>query len=472
MISKLQLKNFKCWQDTGPIDMAPLTVLFGCNSSGKSSIGQFLMLLKQSAASADRGTVFLPGTDATPVDVGQPSDMLFGGDLDRTLGFEYRWTIGEVLDFEDASKAKGGKYSFDEIDFRGDYRLGEPKKQIFEVHDFQYELFHGGRHILKVGLEKKRGSQASKRPSYKLSESEYKFTHTQGRPQDINSPIRFYGFPDEAVAYYQNASFLQLLNFRHESMLSSVFYLGPLRTKAKRLYTRVGWVPPSVGDYGGDAIEAILSARDEGRRINLKYRSPMIGFEGLIAKCLKKMELIEDFQVEQIPGRQDYEVKVMTQGSGHWVNIPDVGVGVSQVLPVIVEMFYAPPGSTIIMEQPELHLHPRAQAGLADVMIDAIRARQDEKDRNIQLIIETHSEHFLLRLQRRIAEDALKEDELRAYFLYMKNGEASLERLNINLYGDAVNWPKGFFGDKDGDIIFRTKAGLVKRRMQLQRAGS
>ena len=125
-------------------------------------------------------------------------------------------------------------------------------------------------------------------------------------------------------------------------------------------------------------------------------------FQEIIAWKLKQMGLIEEFRVTPISKqRQEYEVGIRTKGSRDWVDLPDVGFGISQVLPVLVQCFYAPAGSIVVMEQPEIHLHPRAQSALADVMIDVIKSREWGADRNIQLIVETHSEHFLRRLQRR-----------------------------------------------------------------------
>ncbi len=77
----------------------------------------------------------------------------------------------------------------------------------------------------------------------------------------------------------------------------------------------------------------------------------------------RKWAWIEEFNVKVISKqRQDYEVKVRTKGSEDWVDLPDVGFGISQVLPVLVQCFYAPAGSIILMEQPEIHLHPSAQS--------------------------------------------------------------------------------------------------------------
>jgi predicted ATPase len=118
------------------------------------------------------------------------------------------------------------------------------------------------------------------------------------------------------------------------------------------------------------------------------------------------------------------------------------------------------------MEQPEIHLHPSAQSALADVMIDVINSRENGKDRKIQLIIETHSEHFLRRLQRRIAEDAVHQKKVSAYFANITKTPATLEPLQIDIFGNIQNWPKNFFGDEMGDITAQAKAAMRKQIRQ------
>ncbi len=410
MINNLQIKNFKGWKDTGNIKLAPLTVLFGANSSGKSSIGQFLMLLKQSVESSDRKSVFFTGNEDTAVDLGLPSDLVFNRNKKNEISFSYDWSLEKELKIEDSLHEK--KYLADRIRFSSNVKIAEDEGQNAEVREFEYRLWDARRNRdIVVGLRKKE-KNGNQRKGYELLYENYEFVRSRGRSWDITSPVRFYGFPDETLAYYQNADFLQTINLFHERLFSSVYYLGPLRKQAKRLYTWMGRIPDSVGYLGEEAIPAILAAESENRMINLKTRSRRKPFKVVIAEMLKKMSLVEDFKVERISEhRQDYDVKVRTKGSDNWVDIPDVGIGVSQVLPVIVELFYAPPGSVIIMEQPELHLHPSAQAGLADVVIDAIRAKENYENRGIQLLIETHSEHFLRRLQRRLAEENLKPEE-------------------------------------------------------------
>jgi predicted ATPase len=214
-----------------------------------------------------------------------------------------------------------------------------------------------------------------------------------------------------------------------------------------------------------NTVAAILSARN--RKISLGYKRQAKPFEAIIALKLTEMGLIEEFKVNSISEqRQEYEVKVRVKGSKDWVDLPDVGFGISQVLPVLVQCFYAPPGSIILMEQPEIHLHPNAQSALADVMIDVINSKENGADRNIQLIIETHSEHFLRRLQRRIAEDTIPQEKVSAYFADITKTPSTLESLKIDSYGNIRNWPENFFGDEMGDIMEQAKAAMKKRMNQ------
>ena len=178
--------------------------------------------------------------------------------------------------------------------------------------------------------------------------------------------------------------------------------------------------------------------------------------------------MIESFTVDQV-SEQLYKVKVCAKGSKDGVDLPDVGFGVSQVLPVLVECFYAPPGSTILMEQPEIHLHPSAQSALADVMIDVINSRENGADRNIQLIIETHSERFLRRLQRRIAENIVSQEKVSDYFANITKTPATLDPLQIDIFGNIKNWPENFFGDEMGDITGQAHAAMKKRIEQCDR---
>ena len=140
------------------------------------------------------------------------------------------------------------------------------------------------------------------------------------------------------------------------------------------------------------------------------------------------------------------------------VLITDVGFGVSQILPVLALCYYVPEGSIILLEQPEIHLHPAVQAGLADVFVDAIRTRK------VQIIVESHSEHLLRRLQLHLAKEAIAPKDTALYFCEMANGRSILTHLDVDPYGSITNWPKDFFGDAFGEMAEMTRAAIKRKK--------
>lgn len=171
-------------------------------------------------------------------------------------------------------------------------------------------------------------------------------------------------------------------------------------------------------------------------------------------------------------GRKEYEVLVKTHAKAPEVKITDVGFGISQVLPALVQAFYCPPHSTVWMEQPEIHLHPQVQAELADVFISATQAREGGKARDVQLIVESHSEHFLNRLQRRVAEGQVKPEDVAVYFCRRAGSVTELEPLRLNMFGEIENWPENFFGDEMADIAGRTLAAMRRKKEISQQGGA
>ena len=452
MLKNLRIRNFKGWSDTGEIKMSPITLFFGTNSSGKSSIGQFLMMLKQTAESQDRKAVFFPGNDKSPVELGSFKEMVFQRNPKNKISFKYDWSFTPALNFKDPNGEN--TYEGEQLGFEAEISLDATNQQTLSVEKFKYTFGT----TLSVEMQK----VPEKKLEYKVDAYGYNLVKKIQRQWPIKAPYKFYAFPEEAIAYHQNADFVQELTLQHEKLFRSIFYLGPFRTKALRLYSWSGMEPESVGNVGENTVPSILAAKR--RKIGLGYKIPVKAFQEIIAQKLKDMGLIDEFKVEPISDkRQEYDVKVRSRGSKDFVDLPDVGFGVSQVLPVLVQCFYAPPNSIIIMEQPEIHLHPSAQAALADVLIEVIKSKQDGKDRNIQLIIETHSEHFLRRLQRRIAEDTISRDKVSAYFANTSTYPTKLEQLEIDLFGNIQNWPEHFFGDDAGDIAGQAKAAIKKR---------
>ncbi|MFO0726481.1 MAG: DUF3696 domain-containing protein [Myxococcota bacterium] len=451
MLTKLRIKNFKAWKDTGEIRLAPLTVLFGTNSSGKSSLGHLLLALKQTAASTDRRRALHTGDETSLIDLGTFVECLHRRDRKARLQFDLEWSA--KLKVHDPLRT-GASYVGTTLSL--DTTLSASSQDQPEVERIAYALRHDDAPVLSATLKRSDGGKWS------LDAKPYKLVHAVGRKWPVEGPDKFYRVSERSLARYQNADFLAEFALEVERNLGALSYLGPLRDHPHRIYTWSGNTPPDVGKKGESTIAAILAAK--GRQLNRGGKQHYQAFEQLIASELVSLGVIESFQVRQTAaGRKDYEVSVKTRGGLVEVALPDVGFGVSQVLPAVVQAFYCPPDSTVWMEQPEIHLHPQVQAELADRFITAIRARERGRDRSTQLIIETHSEHFLNRLQRRIAEKVIEPKDVAIYFAKTSSEGAELEELQINEYGDITNWPENFFGDEMGDIVARTSAAAQRR---------
>ncbi|MBP7778698.1 MAG: DUF3696 domain-containing protein [Acidobacteria bacterium] len=454
MLTKLRIENFKAWKDTGEVRVAPLTVLFGANSVGKSSLGHLLLALKQTASSADRRRALHTGDESSLIDLGTFIETLHGHDKKAVLQFSLEWTIPggiEVHNPLDRSQV----YRGDRLELASTIAAGPNEQPL--VRTVRYQLRAEDEVVLKATLSRE-GNRVQ------LSTAPYKLVHAVGRKWPLDPPEKYYRISEHSLARFQNADFLASFALEVERTLASLSYLGSLREHPRRTYGWAGNTPETVGAKGEYAIACILAAEASGRKLNRGKRKRQQSFTPFIAQWLVDLGVIDSFTVRPTaPGRKDYEVKVKTRGGLTAVALPDVGFGVSQVLPALVQAFYCAAESIVWIEQPEIHLHPQVQAELADVFISAVQAYEHGRPRNVQLIVETHSEHFLNRLQRRIAEEALRPDDVAIYFARRTTKGAELEELKVNWLGDITNWPENFFGDEMGDIVARTEAASKRR---------
>lgn len=466
MLNKIRIQNFKCWKDTGDIRLAPLTLLFGANSSGKSSIGQFLMMLKQTVDSPDQKTPLFVGHKNTAVNLGSYFDIIHNRDKDNAIRFMYQWDLDSPVAIRDTET--DDNYLIEEMRFDAEIKIVNHGNNTIYVDRFNYafpqtDAKSKGKLQPEIGMQR----ESQDKNEYIIGTKGIELKRNVGRAWSLGAPIKYYGFPAEVEAYHRNAGFVRDLNLANERLFRRIYYLGPLRISAERTYPWTGTAPDSVGYNGENTISALLAAQN--RKLNFGIKMKRHPFQEVIAIQLKKMGLIDDFKMQLISERRmEYEVKIKTKGTNSYVDLPDVGFGISQVLPVLTQIFYAPENSIIIMEQPEIHLHPSAQSVLADVMIEALNSTENGKARNIQLIIESHSEHFLRRLQRRIAENtktnkSIGKHDIAVYFSESGDNGAKLHALDVDEFGSILNWPENFFGDEMADIIAQSKAILSRR---------
>ena len=413
MITELRAQNFKSWEDTGALHLAPLTGLFGANSSGKTSILQVLLMLKQTVERPpDWNEPLYFGDEESLVNLGSFDDVIYQHRTDLSLYVSVSWKLLEKLTIDE--------YEFDTLSF--DFNLSQERIESFnyrtDEHPFVIELLSDGR-------------------EYKV------FTRHSRDP--VESLFRCYGIRDGLL---RTQRFFSGLEKAFENLFSRIRYLGPLREYPRPHYAWEGKHPKGVGHYGEDMVSALFSGRIQ-----------LLSIDEQILKWLQRLELIDSYRLHPVPDTEkDYEFRVKKYKDGPEVRLTDVGFGVSQVLPVLILCYYAPEGSILILEQPEAHLHPKVQADLADVLIDVV------KNRNVQIILESHSEHLLLRLMRRIAEEQISVDKTAFYACQIDNGTSAIEPLKMDEYGNISNWPQNFFGDEMGDLAAKAKAEMQRRK--------
>ncbi len=218
------------------------------------------------------------------------------------------------------------------------------------------------------------------------SEDGFAFIRTRGNTGSYRARSRDYAFPDQAQpAHYQNAGFLADLEAAYEAELDNIFISALFVSFRSRDYLWARSRPTDVGRKGEKAIDAILAATSkQNERRNLRPRARLMPFPEMIAHWLQQMGLIHTFRVEEIAkGSNRWQALVQTKpGTSGILFLTDVGFGVSQVLPVVTLLQYVPDGATVILEQPEIHLHPLAQAALADVIIQAAKHRHVQELRS------------------------------------------------------------------------------------------
>lgn len=231
---------------------------------------------------------------------------------------------------------------------------------------------------------------------------------------------------------------------------NKIVYLGPFRERPKRFYRFPGGTPQAVG-FAGEQVPALLG--DDF----LRARSGLITKVGeWFARCLGGWTLDLEKQGDM------FSLLLHHPHEDLQINLADVGIGtgIGQVLPIVVQRYQAAQTDKLqIVEQPERHLHPAAHGDVADLYIDAVMQS------NPQFLIETHSENFVLRIRRRIAEGRLKPEDVIIYWVddQVPAGEKRLKPIHIDEQGNVDTWPEGVFSEDFSEVRAIRNAQRGKR---------
>ena len=426
MITELGAENFKSWKKTGALRVAPLTGFFGANSSGKTSILQVLLMLKQTVERPpDWNDALDFGDESTLINLGSFGDVIYRHRQDLSLAITVSWNLPEKLPFE--LSIRGSDYRIETQTLSFSTSIVKIDKHSVTAKSFTYGI--GGRHF-----------------SIDWSPDKNRISHDAERVFLSGPLFRCYGVRSKSPSNPKR--YLWRFEEAFEELFSHICYLGPRREYPRPFYTWEGDHPEGVGQHGRDMVSALFSARIQ-----------LLDLDEQVPRWLQRLGLIDSYRLVPVSEHENsYEFLVTKHKGGPEVRLTDIGFGVSQVLPVLILCYYVPKGSILILEHPEAHLHPKVQSDLADVLIDVV------KNRNVQIILESHSEHLLHRLTRRIAEGEISADDMALYACQINDGTSEIEPLKMDEYGNVSNWPRDFFDDDAGDVVERAKAEIKRRK--------
>lgn len=476
MIKTFRLFNFKPFQDTQNIELKPITVLAGPNSGGKTSIFQSLLLLKQTLESEEYDIHlnlngrFLQFFRFNELTFGKPSLP--------------RCNVGYEFDLETKIPSKLAHEFFPDIDIpKGSNWL--PLQSNIEFY-FRYKETKGGKKkvimdkfAMRCKIKESLGPELKMRFYNKKYQVKIKGKGTllpkTSKDQNIIDWLGRHFLPTLLVIKPKKGKaevrpqFIELRNiFLNPIMrlgleLEHLKYLGPLREEPRRAYLHTGSPFYEIGLRGEYAAQLLWLERNEmvPYFANKKAKQKKVTLLEAVKDSFLQLGLLQPLDIKSTKSIV-YQILfgIKSRKEKKQVTITDVGFGVSQLLPILVMSLRSPKKSLLLFEQPEIHLHPKLQANLADFFINISLSGR-------RLLIETHSDHLINRLRRRIAEDKTSElkDKISILFIRPPHGleGALIDPLKVNQFGVIENWPPDFLPESadEAEAIFR--AGLEKR---------
>lgn len=404
-INEIRIQGFKSLNQDCRIAIHPLTILAGANSSGKSSALQPFLMLKQTLeAEYDPGPLLIDGPNVRFTSTEQFLCRAGSHKNQLKLGISFTDSRSFDLVFSRTKAEKLGirRMSYSYEGHRGNLWLGMPPEALNKNVHPETKAF---------------GDQLSKRSGVK---SRYAL-----QPNRCFLSVRIVfrkGMSIEAP-------------FPHLGLaecLRSIIHVRGLRGTPERNYALTSAGPQYAGAFENYVATVVNTW---GQRKDKRLRTLCESLRTLGLSSIVRAVPLDDVQVELRVGRV-LERKV--QRLADTVSIADVGLGVSQVLPVLVALIAAHPGQLVYLEQPEIHLHPKAQIGLAKILVDAA-------SRGVRVVTETHSDILILAIRALVAEKAINADKVVLHWFERdKSGLTRVRSSQMEPSGATPKWPSDF----------------------------
>lgn len=445
MFESLRVKNFRSIRDSGEIKLSDLNVFVGPNNSGKSSILYALMMMKMTIESKDDDMALI--TSTPELDLGSYLDLIRDGEIERRLMFKFTLNDRDYRKpftiFAEYGKEKRDNYA----SLQAEFCFDKDRNRIDVVSFIGKDA--SGNNIMSVSRTDDNKLKIRGPSGRLLKHMDIKFTNFV--PRVIPFGVKPKAEVATQVVAWTHASMIRIGEL--SDVLEKLRYVAPIRERIPR-YGIVGTMMYSELTPSGQNLMRVLSSSDIISRRGGKTAIDELNYWlGRKFKLLRNIELID---IDKL-GTVKTLIADEPRGSEK-INLASMGCGISQLVPVVVQTVLLPKLGCLLVEQPEIHLHPSAQADLADLFIENIRG-------NRQFIIETHSEHFVLRLRRRIAEGKIKPEKIGIFFVEKQRGLTRIKRLNLKPNGHFEEWPAGFFeeGFKEALAIAEASSEVSKQ---------
>lgn len=475
---RISIENFKSIRRLKDFELKPFNIISGVNSSGKSSFFQLLLLLKQTVELESTNQHFV--LDGEYYKVKSYEDILYKKDLNNKLEVSFLLNKADFATLNSPELISMFNHFEDYeclVEIKFDYLNNKTFVQEFNIvfkvpkgldreqylncskEDNEYIInvnrsyFNEELHDKKEYLTITDIVYSSIFPLYyKANEEVVELIIEEGEPdREIkkNEPIQEFFKINDIKILVQN-------------FFTKISYIGPLREQPKDEY------PNAIGDKGvGTKGEFVAQVLENHAEDSIQYYKLKPNDKGGIEYSLEEGSLLEGvkYWICDVLGiaknirteKKDDVYKIWLTGhNGVEVTIKHVGFGISQVLPIIVEGLRMPKGGTFILEQPEVHLHPKVQSLLYDFLYSLTL-------QNKMVIVETHSSHFITRMRRRIAEDESNGMDDRIKLTFVENN--IFRTIGLDSYGTLLNYfPKDFIEESSTELHAIIKAQMRKRK--------
>lgn len=450
MILQFQLERFKAFEKHEPIRLAPLTIVAGVNSSGKSTLLQALLLLKQTIQ-ADLNSEAL-ALDGAYLQYSQLREMAFGLPQQGAASIKYSFVVA-------------GRFGEGQVEFELRHKKlpGDGKRSGIVVNTFMCStgddklslrlrdkcyLWPADRPLLPVSLESVKPVGVAK-VEFECFLPKIITQKFEGIGNEPSSQTE-YRVPIE-VAPGELAKVISVLRRDIERLQ----YLGPVRAAPKRAYVHYTSNYELAVD-GSNAAQVLWLRKDE----KIKWLDTKKSLIEGVNECLKMMGLLQGVAAKQFR-RIVYQLQVQTlSDKKKSVTIADVGFGFSQLLPVILRGLLSPDQSLVLFEQPEIHLHPACAGRLADLFLHFTKSGK-------QVLVETHSVELINRLRLHVIENPSFSEQVNIVFVSPPTevgAGSKVQQLQLSPDGMVDTWPDGFC-DESANISRAIIAARQKTRI-------